>query len=386
MNKVVVVTGNRADYGLLKPLLYELDSQGFDVKLIATGDHLSEKGCQSITEIDFPIEASININVNPSKKTGIGSSIGLGVRKFTKKLFELQPEIIVLLGDRYETLAVAIAAMSLNIPIAHIGGGEISEGAIDENIRHAITKLSHLHFTMTDLCGYRVKSLAEESWRIHVTGSLNQDKMNLITVGELEKELKICFDKKTILCVYHPVTLELENRSEFEIQEVLAAIKKLDYQTIIIYPNLDYGGDIIIKEIKEFAKSNKNIILLKNVPRDQFMSLMSCVDVMIGNSSAAIIDSPLFKLPVVNIGDRQNGRDQDKNVVNVKCKCNKIATATYKILQSEQMKKRLTDVINKNSDGFAARKIVKVLKETELNQELLVKKFNIWDSGFGGEE
>lgn len=373
MKKIVIQTGNRAEYGLLEPLMKEMVSQGLDVKLLVTGEHLSST---SINEIILPIAKKVDIKVSSKKPVDTAKSIGLGIWGIANALSELKPDILVLLGDRYETLAGAIAALTLRIPVAHIAGGEISEGAIDENIRHAITKLSHIHFTMTDVCAARIDLMGEEAWRIHVVGSLCKDGIKIKQKKEVEKELGISLSEKTMLCIFHPVTLEFE-KTQDQIKQLLSAINKAYIQTIMIYPNTDTGGDVIIKEIKKAMKNNNKLKTFKNINRDTFLSLMSYVDLMIGNSSSGLVESPMFKLPVINVGNRQRGRDRERNVVDVECDSKEITNMIKKILNNKNFRTELKNVKNEYSDGQASKRITDIIKNLQFDKDLIMKKYEV---------
>jgi len=378
--RICVVTGSRADYGLLYWVMKEIEVNP-DMKLIpvATGGHLSRRigyTAREITEDGFEDLVKINILNEDTSSRGIAQSISRGVEKFADFFKNNTVDFLVLLGDRFEVLAVAIAALPYNIPIAHIGGGEISEGVIDDNIRHSLTKLSHLHFPIAEQCAKRILQLGEEPWRIHVVGSPRLDFMKKVTYKPkriLAKELGITFNDKVALVIYHPVTLEFKD-AERQINNVLKAIEVVNVETIIFYPNIDTASSVIIKKIEQFVKRRRNTKLLKPLKRDDYFSLLNAIDIMVGNSSSGIVEAPSFKLPVVNIGNRQRGRDQLRNVISVDYSWRNIVKAMRKGLYDKEFIRSLKNVRNPYGDGKASRRIVKILHDIDLGAFPIMKK------------
>lgn len=382
MLRIAVVTGQRADYGLLYWLLKEMESDGdLQSVLIATGMHLSPEAGLTVKEIErdgFEVYEKVEMLLSSDTPAAIAKSIGLGVIGFSQTFARTKPDLLVLLGDRFEMLAAAIAAMPFTIPIAHIGGGEKSEGTIDEGIRHALTKMSHLHFVIDDISANRIKKMGEQSWRIFVAGSLRLDFLNHLAEIRLDKKklsekLGVDFSQEVILAIYHPVTLEFED-TERQVGNLIEALRSIDRPTVIIYPNLDTSGRVIIDAIERFTQNNRKVKLFRNLSRELYLSLLSAVAVLVGNSSSAIIEAPSFKLPAVNIGNRQKGRVRTRNVIDVGYEVEDIVAGIREALYDKEFRKELEGLKNPFGDGFAAARIVKTLKGIQIDQNLIEKE------------
>ncbi len=408
--KIAVVTGTRADYGLLYWIIKGIsDDPELELQLLVTGMHLSpEFGLtyRNIEQDSFPIAQKVEMLLSSDTNTGMGVSIGLGVIGFSQALERLAPDIIVLLGDRFEILAAAVAAMAHKIPIAHIHGGESTQGAIDESIRHAITKMSHLHFPAADTYAERIKQMGEEKERIFTYGAPGLDniyKLKLLsrqeltrrldlaqpamrtpltppspTGGEGAKENNLSAEDKLMLVTYHPATLEKTDPC-IQTNELLSALERIlhkqEVKIIFTFPNADAGGRGIIKLIKRFADNYpQQVRLFINLGSLMYLSLMKYADVMAGNSSSGIIEAPSFKLPVVNIGDRQLGRVKAVNIIDTVCKTENIYKAVIKAL-SPEFKNSLYDMTNPYGQGNTSIKIVETLKQVKLGEQLIKKKF-----------
>lgn len=384
IKKICVVTGSRADYGLLYWVMKEI-KENSDMELIpvVTGAHLSKKSGYTVREIlndGFEILIKIKMLDEDTSPYGIAKSIGLGVNKFADFFNENKVDFLLLLGDRFEMLSAASAALPYNIPIGHIGGGEISEGVIDDSIRHCLTKLSHLHFPITEECANRIRQMGEEPWRIKVVGSPRLDFVNNIqykSKDELKEKFNIKFEGKVALVIYHPVTLEFKN-TETQIDNLLKAIEIINIETVMLYPNIDTYSDVIIAKIEQFAKNNPNVKLFKNFERDDYLSILNAVDIIVGNSSSGIVEGPSFGLPVVNIGNRQKGRDHVGNVINVGYSWKNIVEAIKKGLYDEKFIKSLKNLKNPFGDGKASRRIVDFLCNIDLDN-FNIKKKNCFD-------
>ncbi|SHE63175.1 GDP/UDP-N,N'-diacetylbacillosamine 2-epimerase (hydrolysing) [Caldanaerobius fijiensis DSM 17918] len=381
MRKIAVVTGTRAEYGLLYWTLKEIaNDPELELQLIVTGSHLSPEFGLTKRDIEkdgFKIYDEVEILLSSDTGQGIAKSIGLGIISFAQVFSRLKPHILLILGDRFEVFAAATAAMALNIPIAHIAGGESTEGAIDEQIRHAITKMAHIHFPSCDYYAERIIKMGEEEWRVYNVGAPgleNIKKLKLLDKGELEKSLGIRLDLTTLLVTYHPETLEREN-IEQHVNNLLEALKETGCQIIFTYPNADSGGRYIIGKINDFVEKYKKARLYINLGQIRYLSLLKYVDVMVGNSSSGIIEAPSFKLPVVNIGSRQKGRLRALNIIDVGYSKEEILSGIRKALYDESFRRELKNTKNLYGEGDTSKKIVSVLKTVDINNEnFLMKK------------
>lgn len=377
---ICVVTSTRADYNYFRLILRKIiSSRLLKLSLCVTGTHLLEKYGKTISYIkndNIPIAKIIPMYTEDTVAEGnMGRAVAKGIEYFTEAFIDLKPDLLLVLGDRYEPLAGVIAASTLSIPIAHIHGGDnVFRGQIDEQIRHSITKFSHLHFPATEKSAKRIKLLGEEEWRIHKVGSPSIDHFFLeiyLKKSEICKEINLNPLEKIVICLQHPYTFEHEKSGE-HMKITLEVLKELKLQSVIIYPNNDPGSHLIIEEIKK-KKDESNFKVFKNLGHFEFYSLMQNVDLLIGNSSAGMIESPIFKLPVVNIGDRNKGRESADNVINVGYNYNSIKKAIKKTL-SENFKKKCENIKNPYGDGKASERIVKILENLEINEKLLIKQ------------
>ncbi len=380
--KVCIVTGARSDYAYLELIIKKVEeSENLELSLFVTGLHLLKKYDETIKIIKndgFPIKKVIPMyDENDSKQENLGKYVGKAILNFTEALNEEKPDILLVLGDRYEPLAAVIAATTVSIPIAHIHGGDnVFQGQVDEQIRHAITKFAHIHFPATQKSERRIELLGEEKWRIHMVGSptidkINLEKKNLMSKEDICKAFKFTVYKKLVLCIQHPYIFEAELAGS-QVKTTLDVLKKLSLQTIIIYPNNDPGSDLIIKEI-ESNRNVKNFRIRKNLERKVYLSLLNNVDLLIGNSSGGLIESPIFKLPVVTIGDRNRGRESGDNVINVAPVYSEIEKGVIKAL-SDEFKAFCKTVKNPYGDGNASDRIIKILENLEINVKLMKKR------------
>jgi GDP/UDP-N,N'-diacetylbacillosamine 2-epimerase (hydrolysing) len=379
--KVGVVTGTRAEYGLLYFLIKELhEDENIDLQLFVTGMHLSPEFGLTYKEIekDFSITRKIEMLSKADTPSGICNSIGLASIGFGKAFEELKPDIVVVLGDRFEILAAAISAMINRIPIAHIHGGEATEGLIDEPIRHSITKMSHLHFVATEEYKNRVIQLGETPSRVFNFGGIGIDNINglkLLNKDEFETEIGFKLDIKNILVTFHPVTLET-NTSSKQFSELLKSIDKLEETNIIFtYANADTDGRIINRMIDEFVEQNKNkSVSFKSMGQLKYLSALQFVDVVVGNSSSGLAEVPSFKKATINIGDRQKGRVKAESVTDC-LPIEQSIDSAFKTAFSEDFKKVLFNTVNPYGNGGVSQKIKSVLSEYDLNDDILKKKF-----------
>ena len=383
--RVCVVTGTRADYGLLYWLLkYIQEDQDLELQIIATGMHLSSKFGLTYKEIEkdgFKINSKINISLKSDTATGILKSMSVGLSKFPSELKKINPDLMIVLGDRFEIFCASIAAMFCHIPIAHLHGGEITTGVIDESMRHAITKISHIHFVATVQYKNRVIQLGENPSNVYCVGGLGIDnilKLNLLSKKNIESILDFKFNKKNLLITFHPVTLE-NNTSKIHINELLSALTRLkDTNFIFTMPNADMDGDIIFKMINQFVKNNSNVKVFTSLGTLKYLSCIKYVDAIVGNSSSGLLEVPSFKKATINIGDRQNGRIMADSVINCDSNEEAIFQSISKVY-SLSFKKILNKTINPYGVGGASKSILKIIKNIELDN-ILKKDFHDMES------
>jgi len=378
MKKIAIITGTRSEYGVLYPLILTLrNSNDFAVSLIVTSMHLSEEFGNTIEEIrenGAKIDAIIDNLGGQDTNLAMAKSIGKCIIGLTDKLEKINPHLLLLIGDRSEMLAGAIVASYINLPIAHISGGDVS-GNVDEPVRHAITKLSHLHFPATNKSAERIINMGEERWRVHVVGALGLDSIlnkNLIEPDVLAKKYELDISRPILLVVQHPITTDANNAQQ-QMHETLEAVVELKHQVVLIYPNADAGGRRMIQEIKKYEKY-PFIKTFKNLPHREYVSIMNMANVMVGNSSSGIIEAPSFFVPVVNIGNRQFNRERTDNVIDVGNSKNEIIKAIEKSLYDEEYKIKVKNISSPYGDGKTSQRIMNVLKEIKIDNKLLEKR------------
>jgi GDP/UDP-N,N'-diacetylbacillosamine 2-epimerase (hydrolysing) len=383
--KICVVTGTRAEFGLLYWLMKEIDADlALELQVIVTGMHLSPEFGLTYKEVEkeFKIDKKVEMLLSSDTTASITKSMGLALISFAECFEELRPDILVVLGDRYEIFCVASAAMIARIPIAHLHGGEATEGVIDEPIRHSITKMSHLHFVATDEYKRRVIQLGEEPDRVFNVGGLgieNIKRLKLLNREEFEKSIDFKLNKKNILVTFHPVTLENSTAKE-QFQELLDALDELEETNIIFTKaNSDTDGRIINQMIDEYViKNNYKAVAFTSLGQLRYLSALQFMDAVVGNSSSGLTEAPSFKIGTINIGDRQKGRIKADSVIDCEPKRQSIKQA-FKRLYSNEFQKILKNVQNPYGDGCASQKIIEVLKNVELDN-ILKKSF--YDIGF----
>jgi GDP/UDP-N,N'-diacetylbacillosamine 2-epimerase (hydrolysing) len=379
--KLCVVTGTRAEYGLLKHLIFEINkSNEFELILLVTGAHLSEKFGNTFNEIvedGLSITRRVDIQVAGDAPSDIANSTALSILGFSNAFMDLKPDLLILLGDRYEILGSAIAAMYHQIPIAHLHGGEVTVGAMDEGIRHSITKLSHLHFVANDVYRNRVIQLGENPNFVYNVGGLGVDaikRINLLTRNQLEDELGFKFKKKNLLVTFHPVTLEGEASND-QMKELLKALAiKKDCQIIFTMPNADPNSRILFDLIEEFVLHNDNSCLYASLGQLRYYSCLAQVDAVVGNSSSGLLEAPSFKKGTVNIGDRQGGRLKASSIIDCSPDCNSISMAIDKIF-TDSFQSQLAKTVNPYGDGGAVDSIINIIKTLPFDN-LMKKKFH----------
>ena len=379
--KVCVITGTRAEYGLLNWVMrFIKEDDSLELQIIATGTHLSPEfglTCQEIINDNFTVDAKVEMLMSSDTGTGIVKSMGVGMLGFADALCNLQPDLILVLGDRFEIFSAVSAALVLNIPVAHLHGGESSEGAIDEAFRHSITKMSHIHFVAADAYRQRVIQLGEQPINVHTVGGLGIDnikKLKLLGRTALEKSLGLKLLKKNLLITFHPVTLESKTAST-QMKELFKSLVLLqDTMLIFTLPNADTDGRGLIKLINDFAAKNKNVKAFTSMGQLRYLSTMAHVDAVVGNSSSGLLETPSFKKGTINIGDRQRGRLQAQSIINCEPTSASISLA-IKRLYSTQFQSKLPYVENPYGTGGASKSVVEILKTVRLDN-LLKKSFH----------
>lgn len=378
--KITVVTATRAEYGLLKPIILALQEvEEFAIEVVATGAHLSPEFGLTYKEIEgdnIEIAKKIEILLSSDTPVSISKSMGLAMISFAEYFEESKPDALIVLGDRYETLAVCCAAMNARIPIVHLYGGETTEGAVDEAIRHSISKMSYLHFTSTDEYRKRVIQLGEHPDRVFSVGGIgieNALKMQLLSKEELEKSINFTLDMPYAVVTFHPVTLE-EGQAEKQFKEILKAFDaNKDMKYIFTKANADANGRIINKMIDEYVAQNANTVAFESLGALRYLSALKYATMVIGNSSSGLVEVPSFKIPTINIGDRQKGRLQAKSVIN----CEPLEAEVKQAIElagSVEFRDKLVNVVNPYGDGNTSEKIVKTLKDKLLNGTVDLKK------------
>ena len=378
--KICVITGTRAEYGLLCWVMEGIKkSTKLELQIIATGMHLSSEFGLTYQEIEndgFKIDRKIEMLVSSDSANGIVKSMGLGMIGFTDTLTELKPDLIVVLGDRYEIFSAVAAAMIFRIPVAHLHGGEATEGLIDESIRHSITKMSHLHFVAADEYKKRVIQLGEQPDNIFLVGGLGIDniiKLDLLERKDFEKSIDFKLGIKNLLITFHPVTLE-ENTSEKQMNEILMALKELKHTHLIFtMPNADTDGRIIFQMIENFVNNHPHAKSFTSLGQLRYLSCIKHVDGVIGNSSSGLAEVPTFKKGTINIGDRQRGRIKAESIIDCKPTTKSISVAIKKLYSSE-FQQKLKTIQNPYGSGGASEAIVKTLENISL-KTILKKKF-----------
>lgn len=380
MRTVGVITTGRSDYGIYLPLLRRM-KQDPDLKLhlIVSGMHLSPEFGMTVKDIEkdgFEIGERVEMLLSSDTPEGIAKSMGLGTIGFAQIYARFRPDILVALGDRFEVHAAVVAALPFKIPVAHLYGGELTEGAIDDAFRHAITKMSHLHFTATDVYAQRVMQMGEEPWRVTVCGALSLDNLRttpLLSRDEFADKFAITLPEKFLLVTYHPVTLEYE-QTEMQIKELLTALDVIGLPVLFTMPNADTGGRVIRKLIGEFLPKHPDSKKVENLGTQGYFSAMALATAMVGNSSSGIVETASFGLPVVNVGNRQKGRMRGQNVIDVGCNREEIVDGIRKAI-SPEFRASLKGLINPYGKGQAAEIILNKLKRVELDDRLIRKRF-----------
>ncbi len=372
MKKICFITGTRADYGLIKPLIEQVQkNKSLKLQLIVTGAHLSKAHGLTVNEISEKIDAKVEMLESGDNAESIVKSMGRELIALAATLTKLKPDLMIIAGDRYEMLTAASACLIMRIPIAHTYGGDVTEGAFDDAIRHAISKMSHLHFATNEDSRRRIIQLGESPKTVFNFGSPSLDKIKTLkklSKEQLAKDLKIKFRKYNLLVTFHPETLATIPVDK-QITQFISALGELsdEHSVIITMPNADPEGQKIRAALQKFSKTRSNIYLFESLGFLRYFSMLAIVDMVIGNSSSGLYETPSFKIPTVNIGNRQKGRLMAKSVIN--CACDKKA-----ILSAITKAKKLdcSKVKNPYGDGNSAKKIIDIIAKTKLTT---IKKF-----------
>ena len=378
--KICVVTGARSDFGLLRPLMDEIKkSNKLELRVIVTGMHLSEKHGSTYKEVEkyYAVDVTVDTGLKSDSPLDITKSMGNGLIGIANALGILNPDVVLILGDRYEILPVAIASVMANIPLAHLHGGETTEGAIDESLRHAITKLAHIHFVAAEPYRKRVIQLGENPNHIFMVGGLGVDaitKTVFLKPHEVENIFNIKFNKKNLLITFHPITLESASSLK-QMQILLHVLEGLrDTSLIFTFPNADAGSSELISLVKDFSKSRNHVFVCKSMGQQGYLSCLKHVDGVIGNSSSGILEAPTLCVPTVNIGNRQKGRICASSIINCEPTYLEI-DKSIKLIFDAQFRTKLPSTISPYGDGGACHRIIEVLESIPLNQ-VLTKQFN----------
>jgi UDP-N-acetylglucosamine 2-epimerase (non-hydrolysing)/GDP/UDP-N,N'-diacetylbacillosamine 2-epimerase (hydrolysing) len=376
--KIAVVTSSRADYSHLYWPLKDLAAHpDVDLRIIAMGSHLSPEFGRTIHEIEddgFAIEARIECLLSSDTDVGMAKTIGVAMLSLADTLDSMRPDLLLLIADRYEMLAPAAVSLALRIPIAHIEGGEISEGAIDDAVRNALTKMSHLHFTSTMRARQRVIAMGEEEWRVHRAGAPSLDHLRrntLFSREQLESRLQVDLSRSSILVAYHPVTIERDTLMETD--ALFSALASLPDQIVFCHPNADAGSRALIERERSFLAAENRARSFVNLDPLVYWSLLRQMTLMLGNSSSGIMETPSFALPAVNVGLRQQGRERARNILDAAPDSASILDAV-RLAKSPEFQNSLAGMTNPYGDGHASETIVEVLTCAPLGVQLLMKR------------
>lgn len=380
MKKVCVVTGTRADYGLLRFVMEGIrNASDLQLQIIATGMHLSPDFGMTAGEIEsdgFHIDRRVEMLLSSDTPVGVSKSMGLGMIGFADAYAQLKPDVVVVLGDRFEIFSAASAALVAHIPLAHLHGGETTEGAFDEAIRHSITKMSHLHFVAAEVYRKRVIQLGEDPQRVFTVGGLGVDglsKVKLLDRGVLEAELDFKLGRRNLLVTFHPVTLEPGSAGR-QMRELLLALDKLeDTHFIFTMPNADPDSRVLFDMVASYVKNRSHTQVYTSLGQLRYLSVLAQVDAVVGNSSSGLTEAPSFKKGTVNIGDRQLGRLRAASVIDCEPTCASIDQA-FKCLYSEKFQASLADTVSPYGTAGASEKIVQILRTYPISG-ILKKKF-----------
>lgn len=381
MRTVGVITVGRSDYGCYLPLLNTIRETGdLDLYLMVTGTHLSSEFGMTVQNIEadgFEIKERVEMLISSDTPEAIAKSMGIGTMAFGQVFSRYKPDVLVVLGDRFEMHSAVVASIPYKVPVAHIHGGESTEGALDEGLRHSITKLSHLHFVSTEQYADRVIAMGEEPWRVTVSGAPSLDNISGISLlgsDDLQYRIGLDLSCAPMLVTLHPPTLGINNTNE-TIDEILCALHEMALPVVFTYPNADQEGRIIIDKIHHYTSQHPNSTVVTNLGTQAYFSLMNSSMAMLGNSSSGIIEAASFKLPVINVGDRQKGRLKPSNVVDVGVSKEDIISKIQWV-NSDEFRDQMKDLVNPYGDGMASQRIISKIKDVPLDSRLLQKRFH----------
>ncbi len=371
MIRIAIITGTRAEYGILKPVIQAImDSDALSCHLLVAGVHLSPEYGLTVREIEadgFPIDARVDMLLSSDTQAAMGKGLGIGVYGLTQEIERLKPEVVMVLGDRVEMFAGAIAGLFGGAAVAHIHGGEVTQGGLDEYMRHAITKLSHLHFPATEKSRERIIRLGENPDCVYTVGTPGLDallKFPQFSDDELSEHLGIPLPNRFVLVVQHPISTHPETSAQ-EMTETLLVLQELQSHVLLFYPNSDAGSRGMAEVIRKFEKEEW-LHTFMHVPRDVYCNLLRRADLLIGNTSSGIIDSPAYGTPVVNIGERQEGRERGENVIDALPQQESIKKAVQIALFDEEFRKKAKQSKNPYGDGRACERICTILETVDL--------------------
>jgi GDP/UDP-N,N'-diacetylbacillosamine 2-epimerase (hydrolysing) len=379
--RIAVITGTRAEYGIILPVLREIDEHpDLELCLIALAQHLSPEFGYTVREIQadgFTVAAQVETLLSSDTGGGMARALGLAIIQLVQVMEMVNPDMILVTGDRGEMLAAAIVGAHMNIPVAHQHGGEVS-GTVDESIRHAITKLSHIHLPATKQSAARIRQLGEESDRICIVGAMGLEQIRegkYLPPESVAKQLGLDLSEPVILVSQHPVTTEVDEAGA-QMRETMEAIKAVGLQTVLIYPNSDAGGRSMCDVIDEYGKL-PNVHRFTNAPRELYLGVMNVASVMVGNSSSGIIEAPSFHLPFVNVGSRQAGRERGANVIDVSHRRSKIAEAIWSAIGDRVFRATVSNAPNPYDYGPSGGKVASILASIRIDTELLQKRMSV---------
>lgn len=381
MRTVTAITVGRSDWSIYLPVLRLIrKTPGLRLRLVVAGMHLSQEYGHTVRHIEsdgFEADDRVEMVVSARTPESVARSMGMGLAGYSSVFARARPDIVLVLGDRYEMQAAALAALPFRIPVAHIHGGEITRGAFDDALRHTITKLSHLHFVAMEEYGRRVVQMGEEPWRVTVSGAPGLDTLmsaRLLAPPELSRRLGFDCTVPYLLVTFHPATMELD-MVDWQVAEFMAALDAARLPVLFTAVNADPGGDVIERAIRAYTQTHADSKLVDNLGTELYPSVMAAAAAMAGNSSSGIIEAPSFKLPVVNVGNRQSGRVRAMNVIDTAYDRQAVLTGIRRAASTE-FRKSLSNLRNPYGDGHAAQRIVDRLANVPLDDTLIVKRFH----------
>jgi len=379
VRRVAVVTGSRAEYGLLRPVMDEIKRSGLELRLVIAGMHLLPKHGDTAREIEsdgYEVNSRVPMTAASDEPAAMAGAISEGIAGLSDAFETIDPDVVLILGDRVEAFAAAIAAAAANRAIAHLHGGEVTAAGLDESMRHAITKLAHLHFAATESSRRRIIRMGEAADRVFLVGAPGLDSARTgrrLSAAELEQRIGARISRPLVVVVQHPVTTRAGDAAA-ELRETLEAIGTSSPRTICLYPNSDAGGRRMIEVLESFH-DRPWLTAIPNLDHDAYLTLLTMADVLVGNTSSGIIEAPFFHLPVVNVGERQAGRERGDNVIDVPARRDEIARGLNTALRDVAFRERVARGASPYGDGHASERIVAVLRETRVGPLLIQKQF-----------